>query len=230
MDVKKRIKMFVESLNISMREFEKSIGVSNGYVNSISRSIGIDKINKIIEKYPKLNIEWLLSGQGSMLKDDIQEPNVQATQVFRRRTDRLIDAQDIPLYDIRSLAGLSPIFNGQKTVPIDTLRIPNLPKVDGAVFVTGDSMYPVLKSGDIIVLKKINDIPDGILWGEIYLLDIDLSGDDMVTVKYVQRSEKGDEWLKLVSQNEHHQPKDIHLKKVRAMAHVKASVRFHTML
>lgn len=53
---------------MTVSAFEKSIGVANGYVNSISKSIGIDKISLILEKYPNLNIEWLLTGRGEMLK------------------------------------------------------------------------------------------------------------------------------------------------------------------
>lgn len=68
MSVKERIKIFIEYENISIVGFEKSIKASNGYVNSISKSIGLDKLNSIIEIYPNLNIEWLLTGSGEMLK------------------------------------------------------------------------------------------------------------------------------------------------------------------
>ena len=67
--VKDRLKFFIKSIGLSVAEFEKSIYVSNGYVNSISKSIGIDKINLMLEKYPNLNIEWLLTGKGNMLKN-----------------------------------------------------------------------------------------------------------------------------------------------------------------
>lgn len=72
MSVKDRIKIFVEYQKMTVSAFEKSINSSNGYVNSISKSIGLDKIELILENYPKLNVEWLLTGKGSMLKDDIK--------------------------------------------------------------------------------------------------------------------------------------------------------------
>ena len=34
--------------------------------------------------------------------------------------------------------------------------IPNIPVCDGAVYVSGDSMYPILKSGDIVGFKSIH--------------------------------------------------------------------------
>ncbi|MFS2950130.1 hypothetical protein AAH076_00755 [Bacteroides xylanisolvens] len=68
MTVKNRVKAYCETIQMTVSAFEKSIGVANGYVNSISKSIGIDKISLILENYPNLNIEWLLTGRGEMLK------------------------------------------------------------------------------------------------------------------------------------------------------------------
>lgn len=90
-------------------------------------------------------------------------------------------------------------------------------------------MYPLLKSGDIVAYKAIQDFVNEVFWGEMYLLSISMSGEEYVTVKFVQKSEKGDDYIKLVSQNQHHSPKDIHLSKVLAMALIKASIRINSM-
>ena len=70
MNVKERIKKFIQTENITIVEFEKSINASNGYVNSIHKSIGLDKLHNIIEKYPNLNIEWLFTCNGKMTKNE----------------------------------------------------------------------------------------------------------------------------------------------------------------
>ena len=70
MSVKHRLKIFINNEKLTVSDFEKSINVANGYVNSISKSIGIDKIAIILEIFPKLNIEWLLIGKGKMLKEN----------------------------------------------------------------------------------------------------------------------------------------------------------------
>lgn len=72
MSVKERVKKYAKYSKITVKAFEESIDSSNGYVNAISKSIGIDKISLIIEKYSNLNIEWLLTGKGDMLKKEIK--------------------------------------------------------------------------------------------------------------------------------------------------------------
>ena len=67
MTTKERLKLFIQTQNLSVSEFEKSIKVSNGYVNSITKSIQPDKLSLIVDKYPLINIYWLLFGKGDML-------------------------------------------------------------------------------------------------------------------------------------------------------------------
>lgn len=71
MSVKDRIKEFAKIKKINVSAFEKSIDASNGYVNSISKSFGLDKILKILEVYPEINLNWLLAGIGPMYVEDI---------------------------------------------------------------------------------------------------------------------------------------------------------------
>lgn len=79
MSIKDRARIFVKSQQTTMKAFETSINASNGYINNITRSISLEKIDLIVEKYPILNIEWLLTGKGDMLKSltDLSEPELQ---------------------------------------------------------------------------------------------------------------------------------------------------------
>ncbi|MEY1640561.1 S24 family peptidase [Tenuifilum osseticum] len=134
----------------------------------------------------------------------------------------------IPLYSVDAIAGVVEVYEQiSDNDPIAYLEIPNLPKCDGAIYVVGDSMYPLLKSGDIIIYKVLNNIQN-ILWGEMYLLSIVQDGDAFITVKYVKQSASPG-WVTLISYNEHHQPKDFPIESIRFAAHVKASVRINSM-
>ncbi|MEI6748384.1 MAG: hypothetical protein WCM93_04410 [Bacteroidota bacterium] len=97
MNVKDRLKFFISSQELTISAFESILKVSNGYVNSISKSIGIDKLALLIESYPNLNITWLLTGKGEMLLKDssieIIPRDIIACQLCIEK-DRLIDRQE----------------------------------------------------------------------------------------------------------------------------------------
>jgi hypothetical protein len=63
-----RILEYIQSKGITPGKFERSIDAGNNYLNNV-KSIGSDKLTKIIEVYPDLNVEWLLTGKGTMTKD-----------------------------------------------------------------------------------------------------------------------------------------------------------------
>jgi phage repressor protein C with HTH and peptisase S24 domain len=228
--VSQRVGEYVETKGISYYAFENSLGASRGSISKAvkeGKSIGSNVLEKILLTYPDLNPAWLLTGQGDMFLDGSED--VQNVKTYRLKTDTTVESQQIPLYDLEAVAGLVPLFScGKVQQPVDHISIPHLPKCDGAVYVTGDSMYPLLKSGDVIMYKEVQDIANGIFWGEMYLLGIDMDGEEYITVKYVQRAEK-EGWVKLVSENKHHQPKEVEISKIRALALVKASIRINAM-
>lgn len=233
--VKKVIDMYCDGNEL---RFSKEIGISQPRINRLfsldPRSakypvVSFEIIQAIINKYIIVSAEWLISGRGSV---EISKENIsnEPQAVYKKNGDKTLDSQAIPLYNIEATAGIVTLFNdSNQTKPVDYIQIPNLPKCDGAVYVTGDSMYPLLKSGDIIMYKQIHNMQDSIFWGEMYLISIDQDGDEMVTVKYIQKSDKGDKWIKLVSQNKHHDDRDVSLNKVRALALIKASIRINSM-
>ena len=147
---------------------------------------------------------------------------------FSLKTDKNITSQDIPLYDLNAAAGLTAVFSDLCENTVDYLRVPNLPPVDGAIYVRGESMTPLLKSGDIIIFKKMELTLDSILWGQIYLLSFEAGGDNFTVVKYIQKADQTD-YVRLVSANPRFEPKDIPMSSIRALALVKASITFHTI-
>lgn len=222
-----RIREYLDYKGITKYKFCNDLGFSNKFLDN-SSNMGTDKACKILHYYPEINSEWLLTGNGSMIKED--NTNIVIMNNDRKTIDSLHVSQEIPLYDLEAVAGLRELFSsGKPQRVLDTIKIPNLPKCDGAISVTGDSMYPLLKSGDIILYKETEF--DNIFFGEMYLLSVKLNDwEEYITVKYVQKSEQGSEFVKLVSQNSHHQPKDIHISKISALALIKASIRINTMM
>ncbi len=143
--------------------------------------------------------------------------------------EKIEEEGNVILYDVEAAANLKHLFDNKDENILGMIHIPNIPKCDGAVYVKGDSMYPLLKSGDIVAYKEIPLDMQHIFFGEMYLVSIDMDGDEYLTVKYVNHSDKGDDWIKLVSYNQYHQPKDFPLSSVKAMAIIKLSIRMNTM-
>ena len=75
MNVKSRLLDFVSYTQLSRRKFQERIGVSNSYIQNISESIGADVMNRISIQFPELNTSWLLTGEGSMLKNTSASSN-----------------------------------------------------------------------------------------------------------------------------------------------------------
>lgn len=145
-----------------------------------------------------------------------------------KSSEKLEDA-DVPLYDIDAAANLRTLMGDKTSNILGMISIPNIPSCDGAVYVRGDSMYPILKTGDIVAYKMVNDI-QSLVDGEMYLVNLEMDGDEYLTVKYVHRSSKGDGWVQLASYNPHHGPMDVKVENIKAIALVKFSVRINTMV
>lgn len=68
MNTKERLKKFVEYMGLGRNRFEEMVGISAGYLSTKSPSVGSEIIEKIATVFHDLNIEWLVTGKGKMLK------------------------------------------------------------------------------------------------------------------------------------------------------------------
>ncbi len=93
-----RINVFIQSLGITVSEFERICNLSNGAVSKMgdnTRTSTIDKISKI---YPSLNITWLRTGEGEMIKGQVSQtshgdnsPNINGNGNHLEPTSSLLD-------------------------------------------------------------------------------------------------------------------------------------------
>ncbi|MBR6544214.1 MAG: helix-turn-helix transcriptional regulator [Alistipes sp.] len=219
-----RLRVMRKQLNLTQEQLAQRLGIGKAALSMIETSkAGLSTRNKnILVQDFNVNPDWLETGEGKMFS---VEPDFTP---FTLRTDKSLPLQSVPLYSIEGTAGLVPLFADNSEVkPVNHIHIPNLPKCDGAIYVVGDSMYPLLKSGDIVLYKQLSDVRD-VFWGDMYLLSIDIDGEEYITVKYVQKADQ-EGFIRLVSQNPHHADKDVAIERVRAIALIKASVRMHTL-
>lgn len=75
MTIKDRVYAFIDYKGITVRRFEEVSGLSNGYVSSMRKGFGGEKLNNVLRSFPDLNREWLLYGEGEMLNRNIIQQN-----------------------------------------------------------------------------------------------------------------------------------------------------------
>ncbi len=79
-----RIAIFIHFKKITPHAFEQKIELSNGYFSKQLKhlgSVGSDILIKIYHAYPELDILWVLTGEGQMLKEDVRQ-NEQINEII----------------------------------------------------------------------------------------------------------------------------------------------------
>ena len=96
----KRLEQFLAAENISQAQFADTIDVARASVSHVlagRNKPGYDFIKNISEHYPKLNLEWLISGKGKMYKDT-PDPLPYNDELFgpEESENQSLESQDSP--------------------------------------------------------------------------------------------------------------------------------------
>jgi phage repressor protein C with HTH and peptisase S24 domain len=204
----------------SGKEFAKKVGISPSLLTEITKGrneVGLKTIQNTVHCFKEINLSWLFDGIGDMI-----------TATASKLTASIPNNEVlVPVYNHVASAGRVQLFKDFSHSQAEGyISVPHMPKCDGAVPIVGDSMYPLLKAGDLVcyAIKTI----DNIIFGEMYLIDwTDANGDDMFMAKFIAKGSSKD-MLKLVSHNKHHDDFEIKLNSIRQLALIKLSVRFNT--
>lgn len=234
----------------SIYKISKEIDVSNGYfakTKAKNGSVGSEIIEKIVSYYPDLNVEWLITGNGEMIKtkslknvlkknediyEDINEdkPNVKKTyaiELAEKPTNTGIEANNldnagIPLIPIDAMAGFGT--GAVQVMHYDTSKyiVPEFSElnVDFMIRVKGSSMVPKYNSGDLVACKKLVITDIFFQWNKVYVLDTEQGA-------LIKRVKKGsiDNYILLISDNKNYDPFELHLSKIFAVALVVGVIR-----
>lgn len=74
-----RLKIFIKSKRLGQTKFEELVGFSRGYISRVKPSIGVNKLLNIIEIFPDLNLDWLITGKGEMKDSSIKSDSIEQT-------------------------------------------------------------------------------------------------------------------------------------------------------
>jgi len=211
--VKDRLMMFLKFKKMSQAKFEKALGTSNGYVNSIRSSMQPDKLQRVAELYPELNISWLIIGEklgGPMLKGCADEP---------KKPERPEQSTaSLPLIPFDAVAGPGdPVYEDERIENYYTVS--EFKDSDFLIRVKGDSMSPHFAGGDLLACKNVRDIYF-LQWNRAYVI---LTRSQGAMVKRIQPSER-EGWIKCVSDNPKYAPFEVPMDDVVSVALVNGSI------
>mgnify|MGYP000114477937 CR=1 FL=1 len=88
--VKRRILYFIDSLLISKREFYSKTGISRGTLES-NTGITEDTMAKFIATFPEVSLDWLILGEGDMIRKTTPSPEERDIMELSRK---LVEAKD----------------------------------------------------------------------------------------------------------------------------------------
>lgn len=127
---KERLKRFISEMNLTNAAFEKSLGLSNGYINSMRKGLGYDKLEQLSNTYTNLNIGWLLTGEGEMFYNENNEDSKKTVidSSIRQRVAHLLKYKNISIDFVSKETGISQAIlnkqiNGELAISAKTIII-----------------------------------------------------------------------------------------------------------
>lgn len=161
-NIKERILQITDYKQISKEKFFKDLGVTYGNFKGKAKekALSSDILAKIVAENSEINPEWLLTGNGEMLKTN----KIIASDVKRNL---------IPLFnDVATIGGANGLAASVNGVSHATEYIDSgdwFPGATAAIRHYGDSM-PEYANGSILALKVVEDIRL-LVWGRNYCIE-----------------------------------------------------------
>lgn len=212
--IKDRILYFIESQSIKKVDFFNKTGISasNFKGGGMKSEIGSDKLVKILSEYPIVSPDWLLTGNGPMLK------KVEEAIVAIKITE---PGEGVPLYNNEVAAGAGNFEDMLKEENlIGRYIIPGFRHADFMMYVKGNSMYPKYSNRDIIACKRIVD-SHFIQWNKPHVIATPEQG---LLVKRLRKSNQANS-IMAVSDNRSYPPFDIPKVEILGLAIVIGVIR-----
>lgn len=191
-----RLDDLIKQLNCNKSSFARALGVSQTSIATIfmrGKTLSTPLLDSIIQTFPQVNIEWLISGKGETFKSDL--PNEVPPESTPYPVKPFIDS-------VYAVCGAPSGFSiAIKEAECEGLSLPFMKEYDFSIKAKGDSMINrnnpsrSIRESDIVVCRLWKS-RSHVRWGEVYAL----ATSEGVVIKKLQESEK-DGHIKCVSFN-----------------------------
>lgn len=194
-DKSKRLLELIKAIGLNGYKLEREIpGFTQAkltHIKSGRNELSNELLDKLLTKWPNINVEWLLTGEGQMLKGQDSQPT---------KTETVYYAPQLP---VSAMAGtLTGFTDSIREWDLENVVVP-IKGVDLVIPLSGDSMKPDYPEGCLLLTKKINE-KAFIEWGKVFVLDT-CNG---VVIKQIYPSEEGNK-VKCVSINSVYPPFEV---------------------
>lgn len=241
-----RVALFAQNEGITIGSIEKTIGASKGVLSrALAQGTDVQAkwIKGIVENYPSLSPDWLLTGTGDMLRSSVTDKHEGTSKELRRMNEGTpTDDREMTERRPRELPVAKQVVNGGiPLIPIDAVAgfngwdengvaeldcahydVPDFEAAhaDFLIRVSGSSMYPKSSSGDILACRKIVEVTF-IQWGKIYVID----SQQGAMVKRLFPIEGDDEHVLCKSDNPNYLPFELPKDEIRSLSIVVGAIR-----
>ena len=163
-----RVKLVIkESGCRSNRDFANKIGVSPTTIQGMfdrGTKPGFEVLEKIINTFPFINANWLLTGEGEMKKEGTKGSVPKSAIKMKDETRPRVP------YDAAA-GSLSMALDGVTMENCEQIPVVKaFARYDYSILARGESMDPELHSGDELFCQSINHTRF-VQWGRIHVLD-----------------------------------------------------------
>lgn len=168
METNERIIDFIKSKGLSISSFEKSIGKATNYIRN-SKSFTSNVLSTIMDVYPDLNIEWLITGKGDMLKGEEDKISSVAAP------ESSINYRFVPLLNLDAVGGMHRTNKeaGDAEYPEELIPFADAREGDFCLHVSGDSMAPTCPSGSLVLVREVERWKEYFGYGNIFVILLD---------------------------------------------------------
>ncbi|UUC45895.1 S24 family peptidase [Flavobacterium cerinum] len=219
-----RVKKIIQYYNLSISSFEKRTNMSNNSIQTaIKRTAKLkdETLNNILTAFPNISPEWLLTGNGKMLRKEkiyhttptnsITHENAGSYQTTQTNS-RDENSKFIPLISDTTLLNIRQIPFITPDHIIEEYHIPNLTNADFLITIKGNSMSPKYNNGDLAACKTI-PTDTFLQWNHIYLINTPQG----LLIKRIKEGNNQNHVL-LVSENSEFQPFQLHKNEINTIA------------
>jgi plasmid maintenance system antidote protein VapI len=200
-------------------DIAKKLGTYNHVVNSIlkgDRNITVDQLHKLFEIY-NIDANFMFGLNDAMFKGEKQTDNAIATRSISER--QFSGRMNITLVSNRAMAGYALEHQDRGFLAdLPKFSIPNMEGNLIAFEISGDSMYPTITNGDLVICEPL-ERGDPIRDNNVYVIVT-----DVVVAKRIQQIKEDNKTLqfRLISDNGAvYKPYEVDLEDVRQVLKVK---------